>query len=273
MADMKSPESLTQQQLLRYAKDLEKTYKELMKKIKELEILNKKKTDFLTMVAHELKTPVTGVVALASSLFQVELDDQRKKDFEEMFKRLVGRLETVMSEIILANQQNQKEISYKLVNLRLDDLIRELEEEIRPFLDVRNQKLLISIEDRNVLIKGDKPRLFDCLFNIVQNASKFSEDGKEIFVRLKKHNSNAIIEVEDQGIGIAKDKLEPIFNPFYEDEDIMQHHSGTFEFKSSRLGMGLYIARSIAEKHGGNIAVKSALGEGSKFSVILPVAM
>ena len=272
MSDMESPEDLTQQQLLQYAKDLKKTYDELRKKIKELEILNKKKTDFLDMVSHELKTPVTVIVELADFLLTKELDVQNRKKVLEMFRRQTRKLDTVMSEIILANQQNQKELSCKLEDLELDDLIEELREEITTFLRLRNQNLLTSIEDRNVLIKGDKLRLFDSLFSIVQNASRFSEDGKEILVRLKKHNGKAVIEVEDQGIGIAEDKLDLIFNPFYEDEDIMHHHSGTFEFKSSRLGMGLHIAKAVVEKHGGDITVESTLGKGSKFSVILPLA-
>ncbi len=272
MSDTESPEDLTQQQLLQYAKDLKQTYDELMKKIRELEILNKKKTDFLDIVSHELKTPVTVIVELADFLLVKKLDGQNRKECLEMFRRHTRRLDAVMSAIILANQQNQEEVSCKLEDLKLDDLIEELKEEITPFLRLRKQSLLTSIEDRNVLIKGDKSRLFDSLFSIVQNASKFSEDGKEIFIRLKKQNGRAIVEIEDQGIGIAEDKLAVIFNPFYEDEDIMHHHSGTFEFKSSRLGMGLHIAKAVVERHGGDITVESTLGKGSKFSVILPLA-
>ncbi len=265
------PEDLAQQQLLEYAKDLKKTYDELGRKVKELEILNKKKTDFLDMVAHELKTPVTIIVEVADFLLTGGIDRKDRKEVLEMFRRQTARLGTTMSEIILANQQNQKEVSCKLEDLKLDDLIKELGEEITPYLRLRNQNLRTSIEDRNVFIKGNKLRLFDGLFSIVQNASRFSEDGKEIFIRLKKQDDKVTIEVEDQGIGIAEDKLDLIFNPFYEDEDIMHHHSGAFEFKSSGLGMGLYMARSIAEKHGGNITAESTPGKGSKFSVILPL--
>ncbi len=271
MSDTECPEDLAQQQLLEYAKDLKKTYDELGKKVKELEILNKKKTDFLDMVAHELKTPVTIIVEVADFLLTEGIDRKDRKEVLEMFRRQTARLGTIMSEIISANQHNQKEVSCKLEDLKLDDLIKQLEEEITPFLRLRNQNLLTSIEDRNVLIKGDKLRLFDGLFSLVQNASRFSEDGKEIFIRLKKQNGKVITEIEDQGIGIAEHKLDLIFNPFYEDEDIMHHHSGAFEFKSSGLGMGLYMARSIIEKHGGNITAESTPGKGSKFSVILPL--
>ncbi len=271
MPEAEPLKDLTQQQLIRYAKDLKKTYDELTKKIKELEILNKKKTDFLSMTVHELQTPVTVIMEFADLLITGKLDDQSKKECLEMFRKQVSRLGTIMSEIASANQQNQKEIPYKLEDLKLEDLIQELKGEISQFLKIRNQKLITTFEAKNLVIKGDKLRLFDALFNIIQNASKFSEDQKEIFIRLKKENSRAIIEVEDQGMGIAKDKLDTIFNPFYEDGDIGEHHSGTFEFKSSRLGMGLYIAKSIVEKHGGNITVDSSLGKGSKFSVNLPL--
>jgi len=243
----------------------------IKKRNEELEILNKKKTDFIDMVAHELKTPVTIIAELADFLTTEKWDKQEKKRFAKSLREKVKRLTAIMSEIELASQQNQKGTPSKIEDIKLEDLIQGLKNELSQFLELRNQKLITTIEVKDIVIKGDSLKISDALFNIIQNASKFSEDGKEICIRTRKSDKQAIIEIEDHGIGIAKDKLNVIFNPFYEETDVTQHHSGTFEFRSSRLGMGLYISKGIIEKQGGSITVESELGKGSKFFVLLPL--
>lgn len=243
---------------------------ELLKKYRELEIMNKKKTDFLRIIVHELSTPLTVIIGLTHYLAKVKTDKETKNKCLETLLNELEKLKVIMNEIFLVDLDNQKEILYRYEKIKLNDLIAELEKEISIFLEMRKQKLIISYNNSNVTVMGDKIRLFEALFCIVQNASKFSEDNKEIFFTLKKQNSETMIIVEDQGIGIEKDELELIFTPFYEHQDINYHHSGSFEFRSSRLGMGLYWAKNIIEKHDGKITVSSNIGKGSKFTISLP---
>ena len=251
---------------------LRKSKEELAVKVKELSILNRKKTDFLNMVSHGLRTPIAVISSTAELCIATsKLNKSEKKRCTKIFEGERERLETIMTEINIANQQSQQEISYKFKELNLDDLINELKAVIMPFLKIRDQKLIMSVKDKSLFVKADKLRLFDALFGIVENASKFSEDEKRIFVILIKEKDKDVIEIEDQGIGIREDTLNVIFEPFYEAKDIRLHYSGDFEFKSSRLGMGLYITKNIVEKHGGEITVASTLGKGSKFSIMLPL--
>jgi len=268
---------LTQKQILSYARDLTETYHELQKKVSELEILNKKKTDFLVMVSHEIRTPITKISLIADimegKLNSLTIDDKSGKEvLKNMLKELKKTscsLDMIMSKLILAAQQDRKEVPYNLEVLKLDSFIEEFVNEITPFLGKRNQKIIAEFEDSDLFVNADKSRLLNVFFHIAQNASRFSEDGKIINIRTKKKGDMVVIEIEDHGIGIEKDKLDAIFTPFYEDIDVMSHHSGTFEFKSSGLGMGLYIAKRIIEAHGGRIKVQSAPGKGSKFSIYL----
>ena len=269
---------LTHKQSLSYAKDLTKTYRELRKKSRELELLNKKKKDFLVMASHEIRTPITKISLMVDfiekQLGAVTTGDKSGAEglnnILKELKRTAWTLHMVMSEIISAAEQDRNEVPYNFSDLNINSLIGELVNEMAPFLTKRKQKIITEFEDKDLSVNADRSRLFDVIFNIVQNASRFSEDGKSIHIRTKRKDRTAVIEIEDHGIGIEKDKLDAIFTPFYEDIDIMTHKSGDFEFKSSRLGMGLYIAKRIIETHGGDITVESAPGKGSIFSISLP---
>ncbi len=268
---------LNHKQSLSYARDLTKTYRELCKRIRELEILNNKKKDFLVMASHEIRTPITKMSLMVDfiedQLGAVTTDDKSwpegLRTLLKQLKRTAWSLHTIMSEIILAAEQDRKDVPYNFNDLNIASFIEELAQEITPFLEKRNQEIITEFKDRDLSAKADKLRMFDVIFNIVQNASRFSEDGKTIYIRTRKKDKMAVIEIEDNGIGIEESKLDAVFSPFYEDIDIMAHKSGTFEFKSSRLGMGLYIAKRIIEAHGGIITVESAPGKGSKFSICL----
>lgn len=269
---MKRNQGLAQKQLLKYAKDLKTTYDALAQKNRELEILSRKKSDFLDLIVHELKTPITKIISSADLLLTGNISEEEKEGFLAILRNAVIRIGTVLDEMVLAHQQDKYEVSYPFEDLELSSIIEEVEREVAQFIRGRKQILIVTIEGSSVLVKGNKYQLRDVLFNIIQNASKFSEDNKEIRVNLKKENGHAVIKVIDEGIGIAKDKLNVVFDLFYEDQDIRQHHSGSFEFKSGRLGLGLYIAKGIIEKHNGRITVESELGKGSRFSIILPLA-
>lgn len=269
---MEMPDDLTQKQLLEYARDLKRTYDELIAKNNELEALNKKKSDFLDIVAHELRTPITKITELADFLVRGSVSADEREIFLAILKKAISRLDVVLSEIVSANQQGRYDVLYKTEDLRVCDLIKEVASEISQFIKARNQRLKVNLEAENLKIEGNRIRLHDALFNIIQNASKFSPDNKEILVNLKKEQEFCVIEIIDEGIGIAEDKLDAIFNVFYEEQDARKHHSGSFEFMSGRLGMGLYIAKNIIEKYKGRITVESEPGKGSRFSIILPLA-
>lgn len=269
---------LTHKQSLNYAEDLTRTYRELRKRIDELEVLNKKKNDFLVMASHEIRTPITKISLLVDFIEarlgaviteENSAPDSLIKTLKEL-KKTAWSLHTIMSEVISAAEQGLREVPYHFIELNINSLIRELADEMALFLAERRQKIITGFDAQDLVVNADRARLYDVLFNIVQNASRFSEDDKDVHIRTREKDDMAVIEIEDHGIGIEKTRLEAIFTPFYEDIDIMAHKSGDFEFKSSRLGMGLYIAKGIIEAHGGRITVESTPGKGSIFSIFLP---
>ncbi|MBN2190781.1 MAG: HAMP domain-containing histidine kinase [Candidatus Aureabacteria bacterium] len=266
-------EKIEKTQLIQYARDFHRTYEQLLAKNKELQILEKKKNDFLEMVLHELRTPITKVMMSAELIISSQPRDKSRRQLYESLKKGIKKLEYVISEIALAAQQSQDKATIREEPVSLGSLIKKLKKDVEQFVHTRNQKIILSVSAKDIVVKGNTMRLYDAFFNIVQNASKFSMDGTEIKINVKREGESAVVEVIDHGIGIEKNKMGLIFGSFYEDIDIFEHHSGNFEFKSSSLGLGLYISKKIIEKHGGNISVKSKVGKGSAFTVRLPAAV
>ncbi|MDD5645341.1 MAG: HAMP domain-containing sensor histidine kinase [bacterium] len=268
-----SGDEIGKTQLVQYAQDLHRTYEQLLAKNKELEILEKKKNDFLEMILHELRTPITKVMMAAEIIMSSRPIDKKARLPYESLKKGIKKLEYVISEIALAAQQSHDKAPVRRGEVLLSALIKRLKVDVEQFITTRKQKITFSGLSRDIAVKGNPMRLYDAFFNIVQNASRFSKDGAEIKIRVKREGDFAVVEVIDRGIGIEKSKIGLIFGSFYEDVDISEHHSGDFEFKSSKLGLGLYISKKIIEKHGGSISVESKVGKGSTFTIKLPAAL
>ena len=145
----------------------------------------------------------------------------------------------------------------------------------------RKQKLNLKVKKGLKPIKGERITLINAIKNLVLNAIKYTADYGEITMGARRsryrkeevgNNESLIIYIKDNGIGIPSYELENIFKEFYEVADLKAHHSGVFEFKSSGLGLGLPITKTIIEHHGGKMWVKSVKGEGSTFFISLPFA-
>ena len=161
------------------------------------------------------------------------------------------------------------------------DILRIVYEETLALTHTRKQKLVLKIAQGLKPIRGERITLINGIKNLVLNAIKFTDDYGEITIgarksRFRKEEANEkeslIIYIKDNGIGIPSYELDNIFREFYEVTDIKAHHSGVTEFKSSGLGLGLPITKTIIEHYGGKMWVKSVKGEGSTFFISLPFA-
>lgn len=229
----------------------------------ELKQVDKTKSEFLNMVSHELKTPLTAMLAhlevldgLKSNLTKQELESL------EAVKRSCNQLRILISNILEISRMESGKFELAKIDMNLKKLIDDVMKELKILAEQRGIKLVSNIE-KLPRIKADDTRLKEILNNLLTNAIKFTEKGT-ITVAAKKEKGNIAVSISDTGIGIAPEKMQNLFKKFYQvDSSLGRRYGGT--------GLGLAITKSLVEAHGGKITVKSELGKGTTFSFILPI--
>jgi signal transduction histidine kinase len=180
------------------------------------------------------------------------------------------RLDEIIQAIfkLLPNQRSSE--SLKCQELNVSKLLEEVYLDCSPFVERRNQRLIIELGDNVPSIRADRAKLCDVVENLVMNAIKFTPDGGVIKVRAGRQLDGHIsITVQDQGHGIPEMELPHIFDPFYSMGDTMLHSSGNVEYQKRGMGLGLAIVRHFVEMHGGTVHVFTS-STGSTFTVTIP---
>ncbi|MEM9025874.1 MAG: ATP-binding protein [Verrucomicrobiota bacterium] len=225
------------------------------------------KSRFLASMSHEIRTPLNAVLGF-SKLATANDGSTSNENIQEYLENIQGAGEQ-LSKLIESVLDWSKIESQKLdIEIRAIDLIGQLEDLYRIYAATAKQKgrkfKLIIEEDFPRYLKTDSTRLNQIMTNLVGNALKFTEEGKEIRIRARTRENQVFIAVEDDGIGIPCDKLWSIFNAFEQAEsDTTRRFGGT--------GLGLAISKELAKLMGGDITVQSAEGFGSTFTMILPL--
>ncbi len=236
-------------------------------RIKEEE---KRKEDFLKMVSHELKTPVTsikGYVQLLLSLMQGEQEGKTvpvplKPSLERIDHQII-RLTRLISEMLDLSRIEENKLELQKSTFNINDLVAETVQDIH-YTNTRHKIEIIN--DHSCDINADKDRIGQVLINFITNAIKYSPDSRVINVHIQKAgNDKVAVSVKDRGIGIDAANHKNIFKRFYR---IGVESEETY----SGFGIGLYLAKEIIQRHNGSIKVESKVGEGSNFTFILAEA-
>ena len=224
----------------------------------------KSRDEFLSIVSHELKTPLTTMkfqihLSLRTLLSIEPIDEEKKAKLESMLHQTdksIVRINRLVDDMLDISRISTGKLDLQLEEFNLDEVVQEVVERLSPLL---GQIDFTSAKD----IRGnwDKFRIEQVVTNLLTNAGKYG-DKKMITVKLSKANGNAVVSVKDFGRGIAKEDHEKIFQRF-------QRISATDQI--SGLGIGLYIVKEIVLMHKGTIEVKSELNQGSEFIVRIPL--
>jgi signal transduction histidine kinase len=230
----------------------------------ELEIL-KLKSDFVSSVSHEFKTPLTSIKALTERLQNDKVKDSDKmRQYFSLISQNVARLTQLVRNLLDFSKIEEGKREYNMAPTNIAEL---LSQEVRDFESINFQKglkICAQIPEGIPDLVADREALSQAIHNLLDNALKFSGENKEIEVWLKSQEEHVIIEVKDRGIGIPQDELGKIFDKFYQGRNaIRQAARGT--------GLGLTLVKHTVEAHGGKVSVTSKLGTGSTFSLILPI--
>ncbi len=256
----------------------------LAQSARDLQRLNRMKDSFLGLASHELKTPLTVIVGYSDLLLQEALPSEAESarimvsHIADAADRLSGIVYDMVDVSLLDRYRLPMEISEIEVNTLLQQVVTEVEHR----LEHRRQKISLRLQGGLPKIHGDPKRLSQAFGNLLGNAIKFTPDGGCIHLesRLYEPGSDGEQRVEvlfgDNGIGIAENEIEQIFDKFYEIGDIEEHFTAKVAFRGKGTGLGLTIAKGIAEMHSGCIWVESAGYDpqkcpGSVFHVVLPL--
>jgi signal transduction histidine kinase len=230
--------------------------------VEELRRLSALRADFVSLVSHELRSPMASVIGSAKTLRQRwrELSPHQRESFLALIDHETGRLADLVGDVLDTSRIESGSFSYSFSDVDVGELVRESAAAAERAQDEVN--VLAQVATPLPTIRGDRERLRQVLTNLIDNAVKYSPAGAEVEVDTFAHNGLIHVEVRDRGPGVAAENQALIFEKF-------GRVSG--EHAKPGTGLGLFIARTIAEAHGGSLEVRSAPEQGATFTVALPV--
>ncbi|MEZ0395986.1 MAG: PAS domain S-box protein [Anaerolineales bacterium] len=225
------------------------------------------KDEFLASMSHELRTPLTGILGLTEALQRRVYGDltERQTDILHTIEESGRHLLNLINDILDLSKIEAGRMELELERVSVDELCQASLRLIKQMASAKRQTVSYSQKPPDLVLRADARRLKQILFNLLGNAVKFTPEGGELGLEVCGDEANAEIRftVWDHGIGIAQEDMDRLFQPFVQlDSSLARNYPGT--------GLGLSLARRLTELHGGRIEVESALGQGSRFTVIIP---
>lgn len=234
--------------------------------IEDLKKLEHYRREFLGNVSHELKTPIFNIQGYISTLLDGGLEDETiNRNYLQRTEKSVERMINIIDDLEAISRLESGEMILEKDNFDIVELSREVIEASE--MKAKERKIRIYFKEgyKPLKVHADKDRIRQVITNLLVNSVKYGKDGGETEIRFYDLDDNILVEISDNGIGIAKEHLPRLFERFYRvDKGRSREQGGT--------GLGLAIVKHILEAHGQNINVRSAEGVGSTFSFTLPKA-
>ena len=233
--------------------------------VTQLRRLENMRRDFVANVSHEIKTPLTAIKGFVETLQQGKVDKAEEENrFLGIIQKHVDRLNSIVEDLLalsrIEQKDEQKEINFE--SIKVVDVCQAAIQLCRPRAEEKKIRLDLDCEKDATAI-FDPALIEQAVVNLLDNAIKYSDSQSSIMLKSHQQNSEMIISVQDQGIGIAQKHLPRLFERFYRVDKARSRNMGG-------TGLGLAIVKHIARAHGGHVSVESKLGEGSCFSIHLP---
>jgi PAS domain S-box-containing protein len=230
---------------------------------------DRRKDEFLAMLAHELRNPLAPSGAAAELLQRIKPDEAMLKRTSQIIGRQVGHMTALIDDLLDVSRVTRGLVQLANAPLDVDGVMHEAVEQVMPLVQGRRHQLAVTLPPPGTRVLGDRKRLVQVLANLLNNAAKYTPEGGrlalEAGVRPGRQGRELCIDVLDNGIGMAPDLAARAFELFAQAERSSDRSSGG-------LGLGLALVRSLVELHGGSVACESGgPGAGSRFSVCLPL--
>lgn len=216
------------------------------------------KTDFISNVSHELKTPLAVIQNYAVLLQDETLDEKTRAKYAKTIKQAAGRLSALITNILKLNKLEHQQLSPEFEKYNLTDALAQAVIALEDWIESKHLQMDCDLQDVTLF---SSPTLLEIVWNnLLSNAVKFTDNGGSIFVKLTTKNDLAIVEITDTGCGISPETGARIFEKFYQ---------GDTSHAQEGNGLGLPLVKKVIDILGGQISVRSQLGEGTTFTVTL----
>lgn len=227
-----------------------------------LQELNAYKDEFMVMASHELKTPLTVILANLQLLDLMMKEDPRQEFVEKTVKQ-ANKLSSLISNLLDVSKIHAGKLALNPTVFDMTVLIEEISSNLQQ--TTTNHQIIFNNPHEKLMIKADREKIEQVLVNIIGNAIKYSQVSSEVIIDAGKNQNNIFVDIHDTGIGIPPEDIQNIFLRFYRVSGSASSFSGS--------GVGLYISSEIIKSHGGEIWAESEMGKGSVFHFTIPTVV
>lgn len=233
----------------------------------KLKDADRRKDEFLAMLAHELRNPLAPIGSAAQLLQMVSMDEERVRATSQIINRQVDHMTHLINDLLDVSRVTRGLVALDNAVLDIRHIISDAVVQVTPLIQSRRQHLTLHLSPDTTPVVGDEKRLVQIISNILNNAAKYTNEGGSLMLKTDVSESQVLIEVVDNGIGMTPDLAAHAFDLFVQAERTSDRSAGG-------LGLGLALVKSLVELHGGRVTCESAgVGAGSKFTVCLPRAI
>ncbi|MDB5935344.1 MAG: sensor hybrid histidine kinase [Massilia sp.] len=227
---------------------------------------DRRKDEFLAMLAHELRNPLAPISAGADVLRLTRVDEARVRQISELISRQVKHMTSLVDDLMDVSRVTRGLITLENAMLDARHIVTDAVEQVRPLIDARGHQLAVHTLPASAFVVGDQKRLIQVITNVLNNAAKYTPQGGRIVLKMEATPAEVVIGVADNGIGMGPDMVGRVFELFAQAERTSDRSQGG-------LGIGLALVKSLVDLHAGTVTASSAgPGQGSEFTIRLPRA-
>ncbi len=220
--------------------------------------LNQLKDDLIAVLAHDFKGPLTTIIGFTELLEQHALEGGDVESALRTIRQSATRLASLANDTLALSHVEQGELNLAADPVNVAEIVKETVEGLNA-----EREIVVGVNAGDPVVRGDPPRLRQVFENVIGNAIKYSPGGQPVEIRVTETDRTVRVAITDRGIGVPPDEMRFLFERF-------TRASNAKRSKIKGTGLGLYLAKTLVERHGGNIQVQSELGQGSTFTVVLP---
>lgn len=230
----------------------------------ELRAADRRKDEFLAMLAHELRNPLAPIRNAAELLNMLDIDEPRVRMTSDIIARQVDHMTDLIDDLLDVSRVTRGIITLENEPLDIREIVAGAVEQVRSLIEARNHRLIVELPTEPAFVRGDQTRLIQVLTNLLNNAAKYTPTDGDVQMKVDVTRQEVILRVSDTGVGISPDLLPRVFELFSQAERSPDRSQGG-------LGLGLALVKSLVELQDGSVAAYSGgIGKGSEFVVRLP---
>lgn len=238
----------------------------IMRSFERLAETNRMKSEFINVVSHQLRTPISSlrwVVDILTTDYH-KINDSERHEYFDILKENIGRMGELVSDLLIVSRLETATLPFRKEKVFLPSLVEEVLSSFLPFAKASNVEVEFKREDNLPNVFVDPSQVKQVLENLIHNAIRYIKDKGKIKLSLFRKDKNIYFEITDNGVGIPKEDQKYIFQKFFRASNVIRH-------QTDGSGLGLYIAKSIIDKSGGKIGFHSQENKGSTFWFSLPI--